>query len=182
MLPIVLMVCIFIVDQATTRLGFVGMKHYGIIARNPANLVGIILTPFIHANWNHLLGNSASLWTLLLLLGVFYKNHYWLILVSITLLCGTLTWLIGDEGIHIGASGVVYGLAAFILVAGFIQKRIAPIIASLTILFAYNWLITGLFPSYPTLTEAISYSSHWSGVIAGILAALICLRKFSPTH
>ncbi|BBM88497.1 hypothetical protein COTS27_00177 [Spirochaetota bacterium] len=169
-LPIFIIVIVFGIDYLFLPATF---KSLGIIPRDFSHLSGILFAPFIHANLNHLVGNIISLWTLLLLLVIFYKRDYWFVLVVTTLLSGLLTWTIASVGIHIGSSGVIYGLAAFIVLSGFIQKRFLQISASLMVFFAYRYLITGLFPPNSTLPDDISYSSHWSGVISGIAVACI---------
>src|SRR5215208_6451322 len=103
------------------------LRSYGITPRTLRGLVGIPAAPFLHANLAHLVSNTVPL-TLLLLLLAGSRARSWAIVTSIILLSGALLWMFGRPATHIGASGLIYGLIAYLLVSGISERRIVPMI------------------------------------------------------
>jgi membrane associated rhomboid family serine protease len=93
---------------------FPGLDHYGVLPRRMVGLVGIPVMPFLHANLQHILSNTIPLFILLVLLAG-SRAESWGVVVSISLLGGLLLWIFGREAVHIGASGLVSGLHAFLI-------------------------------------------------------------------
>ena len=156
--------CVFLLG---TMLPF-RLNAYGVRPRSLSGLVGIPLAPFLHADFRHLIGNTVPLVVLLLLLaGSNAKPSR--IVVSIVLLGGTLLWLVGRSMIHIGASGLIYGLIVYLIVAGFLERRFVPIVISLVVGFLYGGtLLLGIVPS---LASHDSWEGHLCGAVAGGLVA-----------
>ena len=86
---------------------------------------------------------------------------------------GILVWIFARKANHIGASGLIYGLAAFLIVNGFLEKKFVPIIVSIAVAFVYGGLIRGIFPS---LRSHISWEGHLFGAVSGVLIAFL-LKK-----
>jgi membrane associated rhomboid family serine protease len=154
----------------------VDLNSYGIHPRKPDGIIGIFLAPFLHANIMHLLGNSLALFVLL-----FFSLQYSRILLAFAVLIiiifgGFGTWLLGGENTnHIGASGIVYGLIAYLLFNGFFRKEWKAILISLIIALLYSGQLIGLL----SFREGISWESHIFGFIGGIVAAyLVRGRKY----
>lgn len=151
-------------------------SNYGIYPLSLRGLSGIIFSPFIHADFKHLFNNSLPL--LLLSLGLFY--FYSEIALKIFLwtyfLTGILVWFGGRNAWHIGASGIVYGLASFLFFSGIIRRYFRLIALSLLIVFLYGQLVWGIFPG---IYKNISWESHMLGVFSGIVLA-IWYRKEGP--
>lgn len=99
----------------------------------------------------------------------FYPKHALRILIVGALLSGLGTWIIGRSAYHIGASGVVYMLASYLLFQGLFSKNIQLISISLVVVFFYGSLIWYLFPIDPK----ISWEGHSSGFVVGVLMALL---------
>jgi membrane associated rhomboid family serine protease len=87
-------------------------NRFGLVPRTLHGLIGIPLMPFLHGNFQHLLGNTVPLCILLFILHGSRRDSLEVI-VSIVLLGGMLLWCFGRSNFHIGASGLVYGLVAF---------------------------------------------------------------------
>lgn len=84
-------------------------------------------------------------------------------------LSGSWVWIAGREASHIGASGVVYGLIAFLLVSGFIRRDVQALAISFIVLFLYgSTLFAGIFPG----DVKISWESHLMGAVAGIIVGV----------
>lgn len=144
------------------------LKAFGVTPRSLLGLVGIPVMPFVHANLKHLLSNTIPL-TILLILLAGSKANSWAIVAYIVLIGGALLWLFGRSSTHVGASGLVYGLIAFLLVSGFLEWRTVPLLISLLVAFLYGGtLLSGIVP---TLGSQVSWEGHLFGAVAGGLAA-----------
>lgn len=141
----------------------------GLYPRDFNGLQGILLAPLIHGDWGHLIRNSVIFVVLSILLFVFYKRVAYKSFFAIYILTGIAVWSFGRSVYHIGASGVVYGLIAFIFWTGIFRRNIKSIILALIILFMYGPMFTGILPNQP----GISWESHLLGAVAGIIVAWI---------
>ncbi len=142
------------------------LVSYGILPRSVSGLKGVFLSPFIHANINHLYSNSIPLFVLIAALRFFYRKESIKVLFFGIVLSGLGTWLIGRESYHIGASGLVYFLVSFIFFKGIKSKYFRLVALSLTIVILYGGIIWYAFPGED---PAISWEGHLSGLIAGYL-------------
>ena len=122
----------------------------------------------MHANFAHLIANTVPLILLLTLLGADPKNRPSAALSWIWFLSGLGTWLIGRDGsVHIGASSVIFGVASFLIVAGWMARSWRSILVSAIVLFAFGGIFYGVLPQ----KGRISWEGHLSGAISGIWAA-----------
>lgn len=147
---------------STNELGIFPLEKFG--------LWGIVLSPFIHANLEHLLSNTLSLLTLLLLLAYFYPKHFIKIIILSILFSGIGTWLIGRSNFHVGASGLIYALISFLIFKGLITKHFKLLGLSFLVIFIYGGSIWYMFPG---IENHISWEGHLSGFITGVLLALV---------
>lgn len=153
---------------------FFDLNQFGIVPRTLSGLVGILFAPLLHGNILHLVSNTVSLIVLLFILFKFYKEQAMVVIILSVLIGGSLVWLMGRSASHIGASGLIYSLAAFNITFGFLQKKILNIIVSLVVVFLYGGLIWGVLPT----RFYVSWESHLFGAIAGIsLASMFNKRK-----
>jgi membrane associated rhomboid family serine protease len=150
------------------------LETYGITPRTLDGLVGIPAAPFLHASFSHLVANTVPL-TILLLLLAGSKANSWQIVVYIVLLGGALLWMFGRPATHIGASGLIYGLITFLLLSGIWERRIIPILVSLTVGILYGGaLLSGVVPSW---ASNVSWEGHLFGALAGALVAYLLARN-----
>ncbi|MEM1259081.1 MAG: rhomboid family intramembrane serine protease [Bacteroidota bacterium] len=155
----------------------VSFNKYGVLPRNLIGLRGVLFSPFIHGSVDHLYNNSIPLAILGLALFYFYRQKAWRILLWGWLLSGLLTWLIGRDSYHIGASGIIYVLASFIFFKGIFQKHFRLIALSLAVVFVYGSMLWYVFP----IEKGISWEGHLSGFTAGlVLAKLIKIDIPTP--
>ncbi|WP_165222929.1 rhomboid family intramembrane serine protease [Aquisphaera insulae] len=157
-----------------------GIDHYGVIPRHLVGLIGIPAMPFLHHNFGHLLANTIPLIVLLVLLAG-SRAESWEVVAAIILLGGSLLWIFGRAGgdghlnVHVGASGLVSGLATFLIVAGLIEQRIISLLIAVLVAFLYGGsLLWGLLPR---LGSTISWDGHLCGAIAGGLVAYALVRE-----
>lgn len=141
---------------------------YGVTPRTWSGLVGIPLMPFLHASWQHLVSNTVPLIVLLVLLAG-SKARSWEVVAEIIVLAGILLWLFGRPATHIGASGLVFGLIAFLIVSGWRERRFVPLIISVVVTFLYGGSF--LLGVIPRMGSPISWEGHLLGGVAGGIIA-----------
>jgi membrane associated rhomboid family serine protease len=150
------------------------LDDYGLIPRTPIGLVGIATMPFLHGNLQHIVSNTVPLIVLLLLLAG-SRAESWEVVAMIAILGGALLWLFGRMAIHIGASGLVSGLTAFLILSGFLEQRLVPLLIALIVGFFYGGsLLLGVIPRFGS---AISWDGHLCGAIAGGIVAYALTRQ-----
>lgn len=158
------------------RLFNLDFSGFGIHPLSADGLPGIILSPFIHSGFKHLFNNTVPLFLLAVALFFFYSEVALKVFSLTWLFSGILVWLAGREAWHIGASGLVYGLASFLFFSGIIRKYFRLVALSLLIVFLYGSMVWGLFPG---IYENVSWESHMLGFFAGIALA-VWFRKEGP--
>jgi len=149
---------------------------FGIHPLSFDGIAGIILSPFIHADFGHLFNNTLPLFLLATALFFFYSEIALKVFVLTWILSGLLVWIGGREAWHIGASGVVYGLASFLFFSGIIRKYFRLVALSLLIVFLYGSMVWGLIPG---MYKNVSWESHMLGFFVGIALAIF-YRKEGP--
>ena len=156
---------------------FLPLEQYGLVPRNLNGLVGIIAMPFLHGDLSHIISNSVPLFfTLMLLAGS--RAHSGAIVLLITLLAGSGLWVFGREALHIGASGLVFGLITFHIFAGIFEKNLKSMSIALLVGGTYaGTLFSGVMP----FQKGVSWDGHLIGAIAGALVALITANLFKDT-
>lgn len=140
----------------------------GVYPKHLKGLIGIFTSPLVHSNWAHLLTNTAPLLILGTTLFYFYRDLAPKTFFLVYIMTGIWVWFGGREAWHIGASGIIYGLASFLFFSGFIRKSTELIAISFVVVFLYGGLVWGLFP----IAANISWESHLSGGMAGFVVAL----------
>ncbi len=148
-------------------------NKFGVLPREVEGVGGILFSHFIHSNATHLFHNSIPLLVLLTSLFYFYKEVAYKLIIYGALLLGFLTWIIGRESYHIGASGIVYLVFSFIFFSGMIRKHYRLIALSLTIIFIYGSMVWFILPT----KDSISWESHLSGFIVGALFSFVYRKQ-----
>ena len=164
----VIIVGIFWLVKLIENLYNLDFTEYGILPLQIEGLRGIIFSPFIHSNYDHLLSNSIPFLILSFALFYFYRNLSYRILFLIYILSGICVWLGGRDSYHIGASGIVYGLAAFLFSSGVFRKDANLLTIGIIVVFLYGSMFWGIFPIKP----GISWESHLWGSASGFLLAI----------
>jgi membrane associated rhomboid family serine protease len=159
----------------------IGHYNFGFLGVYPLKLfglTGIITAPLVHGDFSHLMSNSVPLLILGSTLFYFYRDLAVRIFILIYLLTGVWVWLAARPAYHIGASGVVYGLAMFIFASGVIRKHSGLTAVALVVVFLYGSLVWGIFPEFFP-EQNISWESHLLGLVAGFILA-VYFRKEGP--
>ncbi|MCD0470988.1 rhomboid family intramembrane serine protease [Flavobacterium sp. JAS] len=168
-LPVFFVLFLWIVYWVQIRFDF-DFYQNGIYPRDLSGLQGVLFSPFIHENLGHLYNNSIPLLVLLAALQFFYPKQSLSVIVYGILFSGLITWIIGRENFHIGASGLIYVLVTFIFFKG-IQTRYYRLVAlSLSVILLYGGMIWYVFPD---VDKTISWEGHLAGFITGFTMSLI---------
>lgn len=145
------------------------LSKWGIYPLKFEGLRGIVFSPLIHASIEHLAANSLPLFILTFSLFFFYRKSPYTIFLLIYLFSGSFVWLFGREAFHIGSSGIIYGLAAYLFLSGILSRNVSQLTISLIVALVYGYLLWGIFPIKPE----ISWESHLWGGVSGFGLALL---------
>lgn len=146
----------------------IDLRAYGIHPRRPDLWWGILLMPFLHGNFTHLTANSAALAGLLTVSLTYDRKLTLFAVVTITIVGGCGVFLLGSPNtVHIGASGVIFGLIGFLMFIGIFRREWKALFFSLIVCTLYGGALFSLFVYMP----GISWSGHFFGFLAGVLAA-----------
>jgi membrane associated rhomboid family serine protease len=144
-----------------------GLDDFGIVPRNPIGLRGILLAPFLHGGLGHLIGNTIPFLVLGWLVMLRETSDFFVVSILSAFVSGLGTWLFGTPGIHLGASGVIFGYLGYLLARGYFERSILAIAMSLFVGTLYGSLIWGVLP----FQQGISWEGHLFGFLGGILSA-----------
>jgi membrane associated rhomboid family serine protease len=144
------------------------LDAYGIRPRDEGWLPGILLAPFLHGSFGHLLGNTVALLVLGAVVALGGLRVIALVTAIVALVAGIGTWMVAAPGtIHIGASGISFGYISYLVVRGLYSGSGLHLGAGVVVLALWGGtLMTGLIPS-----QGISWQGHLFGALGGILAA-----------
>ena len=160
----VLMIAIFGLDS---RLNL-GLYQFGVYPLRGEGLIGLFSAPLIHGSFEHLRNNVISFTILTGAILYFYPRKALPLLVISWLFSGLAIWLWGRPSYHIGASGLIYALAAFIFISGLLRAHPNLLALSLLVVFLYGSMVWGLVPVEP----GVSHEAHISGALIGVLLAV----------
>ena len=167
-LPVVAVVglwCIWLLDNGLD----LDLLRFNLHPRTAHGLIGIITSPLLHAGLDHIANNSMAAIVLGWCLMYFYPRIAGRVVVSTWTIGGASVWLMASGGHHVGASGVIYGIAAFLFVSGVLRRQRTLMALSLLVAFLYGSMIWGVFP----IVQNISWEGHLCGAIVGIVLAFI---------
>ena len=144
------------------------LRNYGIRPRSLSGLPGLLLAPFLHAGFRHLISNSLALAPLLFFSLEYSRKLTVEAVLSIALIGGGGIWLFGkSHTVHIGASGIIFGLIGALLAIGLFRREFLALVVSLVVASYYGWALSSLFVVLP----GVSWTGHFFGFAAGIFAA-----------
>ncbi|MBK7633924.1 MAG: rhomboid family intramembrane serine protease [Saprospiraceae bacterium] len=169
LIPLVLVLILWSVKLFEVISG-IRLYFFGVYPREWSGFLGIFTSPFVHGTWGHLASNTLPLLILTSIMALFYRKAFLKSLVMITSVDGILAWLFARPSYHIGASGVVYGLIAFVFWTGIFKKNTKSVVLSLIVLVLYAGSVESIFPG---VEKNISWESHLFGAIVGLITAFL---------
>lgn len=156
----------------------------GVRPRRFEGILGIFFSPLIHSGFVHLTMNSIPFLASGFIMMSVFKSVAFRSFGIIYVLTGILVWAFADLGeiqnsVHIGASGVVYGMVSFILFSGvFVRNRLSIVMALIMVMVFSSGMIQGLSP----FQEGISWESHLLGALVGIGVAFVYRSEVKKGH
>ena len=146
-----------------------GLARFGVRPRQLVGLPGILFAPLLHGDFTHLIGNSLPLLVAGTMTLHLYPNSAVKLMPAVYLGPGILVWLFAKGSVHVGASGLVYGLVSYIFLAGLIRRDTRAIAASLLVCFLYGTLVWGVLP----IERGVSWETHLAAGLIGLVLAIV---------
>lgn len=156
------------------------LNAWGVLPRRVEGLPGVVLAPFLHAGFGHLIANSVSLALFGTMIAMRSRAELAFVTIGGALFAGIGTWLFGSLfgplGIHVGASGVVFAYFGYLLAIGIFERRLGSVIVSVLMLIAFGGMLFGVLPGQ----AGISWEGHLFGFLGGVVLARTVGRRRSP--
>lgn len=160
----------FISENYDIDFGFLGVSP-----RSVTGLIGIVTMPLVHGNVYHISSNTVPVLILGGMLFYFYPRMSKIVFFQCYFFTNVLVWIFGKYAIHIGASGLIYGLAAFLILIGFLRKDLKSLFISAAVIIIYGSIFFQMIPSNPR----VSWESHLMGAVVGAVNAYVLRKKRS---
>lgn len=168
LIPIIFVAILWAIKGIEILLG-VSFADYGLLPRHWVGLRGILFSPFLHGGIQHLAANTLPVVILGFVMFTSYQKVAWRALAWIWVLTGIWVWIGARANYHIGVSGIIYGMATFIVLMGVLRKDTRSLALAGLVAFLYGGLVWGILP----LDPQVSWESHLLGGVAGIFAAIM---------
>lgn len=150
----------------------------GILPLNARGLIGIITSPLVHGDWDHLLNNSLPILVLGTMFFYFHHKNSLEIILMMYFMTGIWLWLFGRPVYHIGASGIVYSLAAYHITYGFVLRNPPMLALTFLVLLLYGSMVWFLLP----VDISISWEAHLCGAMSGTLLAIYYGKEYKKSQ
>jgi membrane associated rhomboid family serine protease len=170
--PFIFLLIIWIVELFEQALG-TSYSFLGVYPRTIEGLAGIVTMPFIHGGVDHILSNTFPVFILSTGIIYLYRDLGYKAILYIWLTTGIITWAIARPSYHIGASGLIYGFAAFLFFSGLLRRDNRMLAISMIVAFLYGSLVWGLLPVKP----GVSFEGHLAGALSGLIFAYVYRNK-----
>jgi membrane associated rhomboid family serine protease len=159
----------------SVALPFLHLNRHGVVPRTLGGLQGILFAPWLHASMMHLIANTGGLLILGWLCTWPRIANFWQATIGAMLGAGLCAWLLGAPyTLHIGASGLVFGYAGYLVARGYYTRHVLAMLVALFVAASYGLtMLFGVMPIYP----GVSWQSHLGGALGGILAARAAARS-----
>ena len=152
------------------------LESFGIRPRQWIGLPGILVAPLLHVDFSHLIANSVPLVVLGTAMFHVYPSAAFRVLPAVYLVPGIAVWLLARDGVHVGASGLVFGLVSYIFVAGLIRRDRRAMATSMLVAFMYGSVAWGMLPINPR----VSWETHLAAALTGVIMAVLMRHRDNP--
>jgi len=153
-----------------------GLTRFGLRPKHAEGLIGLFTAPLLHSGAEHLLSNTLPLIISLTTMLYLYPRAAMRVIPVIWIGSGLLAWMVGRPSLHFGASGLVYGLLAYVFIGGILRMDMRSVAVSVMVWFLYGSMIWGVLPIRPNM----SWELHLGGAILGVALA-IAYRRWDIT-
>ncbi|WP_188547611.1 rhomboid family intramembrane serine protease [Rhodococcoides trifolii] len=146
------------------------LDNAGIEPREVDGLRGIAFAPLLHHGWDHLFANTGPILVLGFVVMMSGIGRGLAATAVIWIVGGFGTWLTGGAlSIHVGASGLVFGWLAYLIVRGVFTRSLLQLLLGVLVLLVYGSVLWGVLPGQ----EGISWQGHLFGAVGGVIAAWV---------
>jgi membrane associated rhomboid family serine protease len=152
------------------------LARFGVQPRHLAGLAGLLVAPLVHGDVAHLMSNVLPLFVAGSALLYLYPYSSRIVLPAVYFGAGAAVWLFGRDSVHIGASGLVYGIVSYVFVAGLIRRDRRAVAASLLVALLYGALVWGVFP----IKVGMSWETHLAASVIGVALAVALRARDVP--
>lgn len=152
----------------------ISFANWGILPRTLKGLRGIIFAPFIHGGYKHIYSNTFPFLILTTALLFLHPKKGMIVFFAIYFAGNIIVWIIGREAYHIGSSGIIFGMASYLLFYGIISRSRKDLAISLIVIFLYGGLIWEIMPQ---TDKTISWEAHLGGFATGAFMAVLYSKK-----
>lgn len=174
--PVLALVAIMWVVELVDAVLPLALDTWGIQGRTTSGLVGVVASPFLHAGFAHLLANTVPFIVLGIAVSWRARDRFWAVLAIIALGGGLGVWLLTSSStLTIGASGVVFGMAAYLVAAGVLTRHWLDIVLAVGVVVVYGSMFAGVLPF--GVAAGVSWLAHLTGALAGVGAAFALARR-----
>jgi len=149
------------------------LNDYGLLPRHVTHLTGLVAYPFLHGSWGHLISNLISFALLALLVSRSGLARLLVVILISWVVSGVGVWLFGRVSFHIGLSGIIYGLWAYLLIYALMYRSLRSIAIAVIVMFFYGSMVWGFLPVH----RWVSFESHLFGALAGIVAGYLFAKR-----
>lgn len=167
-ISLLLLAAIWLVFLVDAMLGL-QLTRFGLRPGSISGLVGVVTAPLLHGNLQHVFSNSLPLFVALTATLYLYPNSSLRVIPVIWLGSGLLAWLFARPSLHVGASGLIYGLLAYVFLGGILRRDMRSVSVSLLVGFLYGSMIWGVLP----IRLQMSWEMHSTGAVLGIVMAIV---------
>lgn len=175
--PFLLLVIMWVVFFLNNIIFNHPFDRFELVPRDTSHLMGIFISPYLHANFNHIWNNSIMFLILSLIISFYDEEIYLFVIAFVMIVSGLMTWLFSASAV-IGASGLVFGLFGAVFGIAFYTRRIFFILSAIILAFLFSQsMLLGLIPQ-----EGISWVGHLSGLVAGYLSGHVINHMFIAKH
>jgi membrane associated rhomboid family serine protease len=174
LLLVAAMAALMWLTEVADQIGFGDLDRYGIHPRDVDGLPEIVAAPFLHAGFGHLLSNTVPFVVMGAVIALAGLVRVALVTLIVAVVSGLGTWLIASQdSVHLGASGVVFGYAAYLVSRGLLSRRLTELAVGALVVGVWGiGLAQGLLPQ-----ERISWQAHLFGAVGGVIAAALFARR-----
>lgn len=174
--PVLVLLAVMWVAELVDAILPLALDQWGVQGRTASGLVGVVVSPFLHAGFGHLVANTVPFLVLGVLVAWRSRERFWAVLAMITVVGGLGVWLLTSPAtITIGASGVVFGMAAYLVTAGVLTRHWLDIAIAVGVVLVYGTMFAGVLPF--GVPSGVSWLAHLTGALAGIWAAFTFARR-----
>jgi membrane associated rhomboid family serine protease len=162
-----------VVDHATGH----ALDTFGITPRRTDELLDVVPAAFMHFGFDHLMANTLPLLVLGFMAALRGVRTFLAVALITILVSGLGVWLTAPAPSNTaGASGLVFGLFGYLVVRGFVDRRIADVALGGVVVVLYGSILWGVLPTTP----GVSWQGHLFGLIGGVMAAFVTARSRAP--